>query len=620
MSVSPPRPRRRRPPRTYQPRSFWVPALIALVPVLLLIVAIRSCSPQPTELGSTAALAQQAQTSEARTAQATRPESRGFAFGAGQPVVALQPPPSDPFFHPWRLSYAPNLYAEQMQAFLEQQPGTLKAVTFQAGDRPERLADELVVLSALYSVNPRIFLALFEQHAGLVSAANPSAEQRDWAMGFRGNNGSQQGLFRQLRWAGRELRWAIRDYAANPAALPNFTFADGSEQPAPADISLSRYALSRVLAPTTTPVKLESALTNFRLAYTRLFGDPREAPTDWPAPAAPFLSKPMEQLPLLTSFFDHNTPFLQTNGALTTYWGHDETDIAFAYDGHTGWDFAMKPPDKVLTAADGLVVFAGNFESGCGSAARTVMVDHGNGYRTIYLHLDSIAVELGQTITRGTEVGVAGATGCVTGPHLHFQVQFLGRDVDPFGWCGATPDPWANNPAGQASGWLWADMPPPCGAAPTGAIVADADIAGSGFRASEGWQRVSAGYGGGALYAATYRVATEDRPWVVRDIGKPLVAVWQPTLPRAGRYRVIAYIPYAANGLTDSEDVRYQVHYAGGETEVAINGELIANNWADLGTYVFDPAQPPLVSISNLGGDSGRGVWADAVMWIPIGE
>lgn len=143
----------------------------------------------------------------------------------------------------------------------------------------------------------------------------------------------------------------------------------------------------------------------------------------------------------VSSFFDHDTPFLQKNGSLLTYWGRAETDLTFAYDGHTGWDYAMQPPDKILAAAAGVVVFAGNSDDGCGSPARAVIVDHGNGYRTLYWHLASIAVTIGQAVARGDALGVAGESGCAFGPHLHFQVQYLGRDVDPYGWCGAEPDP-----------------------------------------------------------------------------------------------------------------------------------------------------------------------------------
>jgi hypothetical protein len=64
--------------------------------------------------------------------------------------------------------------------------------------------------------------------------------------------------------------------------------------------------------------------------------------------------------------------------------------------------------------------------------------------------------------------------------------------------------------------------------------------------------------------------------------------------------------------------VRYHVRHQEGETEVFVDGEAYANGWADLGVYTFEPAGDALVSISTLAGDNGRGVWADAVAWVPV--
>jgi murein DD-endopeptidase MepM/ murein hydrolase activator NlpD len=204
---------------------------------------------------------------------------------------------------------------------------------------------------------------------------------------------------------------------------------------------LSEYALAYTLAPTTSPSVLPSRLNAFLDTYTRLFGDPRTPPEGWPAPAAPFLHWPLEQPLPVTSFFDHGGPFLSRNfrDGVVTYWGRREVDIAFAYNGHDGWDYAAAPPDMALAAADGDVVFAGNADDGC--ATRAVILDHGNGYRTLYWHLARVGVELGEHVPRGQPVGMVGESGCVTGPHLHFGVQYLGRNTDPYGWCAGAARP-----------------------------------------------------------------------------------------------------------------------------------------------------------------------------------
>lgn len=523
---------------------------------------------------------------------------------------------ADPLFHPHRLSYAHNFHGSAIQTFLEERGSALADRHIRVGDRSHTFAEVLVSLSSLYSLNPKLLLALLDVQSGLVSSHHPTAEQWDWAMGYRRDGERWRGFALQLRWAARELRWAIRDYALKgDGSPPPLTFADGSRQEVGPDLSLSRYALVRVLAPTVPPDALAIRLEALVATYARLFDDPRTPPADWPAPAAPFLTRPMERNLRVTSFFDHDAPFLKKNGSLLTYWGRAETDPSFAYDGHTGWDYAMQPSDPVLAAADGMVIFAGNSDDGCSTPARAVIVDHGNGYRTLYWHLSQVNVVTGQPVARGALLGFAGDSGCAFGPHLHFQVQYLGRDVDPYGWCGAEADPWAQNPAGQVSVWLWKDMPSPCEPSPPGVVVVDDDD--PGFLSSGAWRRHRIGYRGGSRFAVSSFGGSAARPWLPTTLHTPLVAVWRPALPQAGRYRVLAYVPYALNGLDESRELRYLVRHDGGERLVLADAEQERNWWVELGAYDLTPGEA-LVSLSTLAGDDRRGVWADAVAFAPV--
>jgi hypothetical protein len=81
---------------------------------------------------------------------------------------------------------------------------------------------------------------------------------------------------------------------------------------------------------------------------------------------------------------------------------------------------------------------------------------------------------------------------------------------------------------------------------------------------------------------------------------------------------VLAYVPYALSGLEDATDVRYRIHFSGGEAEVTIDDQVYANDWADLGTYEFAPDDNPSVALSNMVGSDQRSIWADAVMWLPV--
>lgn len=82
----------------------------------------------------------------------------------------------------------------------------------------------------------------------------------------------------------------------------------------------------------------------------------------------------------------------------------------------------------VVAAEAGTVTFAGWYNSG----GYTVMIDHGNGLSTMYCHMqNTIKVRSGQRVSRGQAIGNIGATGYVTGPHLHFEVKVNGKNVNP---------------------------------------------------------------------------------------------------------------------------------------------------------------------------------------------
>jgi murein DD-endopeptidase MepM/ murein hydrolase activator NlpD len=94
---------------------------------------------------------------------------------------------------------------------------------------------------------------------------------------------------------------------------------------------------------------------------------------------------------------------------------------------HKGMDFRVGMGTKVRAANRGVVVLARPlyYEGNC------VMIDHGMGLWTISMHLSRIDVQEGQSIAQGERVGLSGATGRVTGPHLHWAVRWQGTYLDP---------------------------------------------------------------------------------------------------------------------------------------------------------------------------------------------
>ena len=94
---------------------------------------------------------------------------------------------------------------------------------------------------------------------------------------------------------------------------------------------------------------------------------------------------------------------------------------------HRGIDIA-RPSNYTLKAADnGVVTFAG----WDGTYGNKVVIDHNNGYETVYAHLSSIGVSVGQVVAQGSKIGVMGSTGNSTGTHLHFEVLQNGALVNP---------------------------------------------------------------------------------------------------------------------------------------------------------------------------------------------
>jgi murein DD-endopeptidase MepM/ murein hydrolase activator NlpD len=96
----------------------------------------------------------------------------------------------------------------------------------------------------------------------------------------------------------------------------------------------------------------------------------------------------------------------------------------------TGYTYDIEEGREVKATSRGLVVFAGS-QTGYG---RTVVVDHGSGYHSVYAHLSAAKVRAGQRVSRGDVLGESGSTGSLSGPRLYFELRKGGEPIDPAPW------------------------------------------------------------------------------------------------------------------------------------------------------------------------------------------
>ncbi len=112
---------------------------------------------------------------------------------------------------------------------------------------------------------------------------------------------------------------------------------------------------------------------------------------------------------------------------ISSEFGWREAPIAGAGNNHKGMDFAASTGTPIYAAAAGKVTIARS----SATAGNWIVLDHGNGLQTYYMHASALYVSEGQSVSKGQNIAAVGSTGQSTGPHLHFQVMQNGSPVNP---------------------------------------------------------------------------------------------------------------------------------------------------------------------------------------------
>ena len=114
---------------------------------------------------------------------------------------------------------------------------------------------------------------------------------------------------------------------------------------------------------------------------------------------------------------------------LETNYVFDNPDSPLMSTYHWGYDLASIENANIYSSSDGVVSYLN--KGGLGIYGKTILIDHGLGFYTLYSHLSEISVRVGDKVDNNTIIGRSGQTGLAYGDHLHFGVFLQGTPVDP---------------------------------------------------------------------------------------------------------------------------------------------------------------------------------------------
>jgi len=135
-----------------------------------------------------------------------------------------------------------------------------------------------------------------------------------------------------------------------------------------------------------------------------------------------------EQMNLIMQYIPNGSP-IEYHG-ITSRFGYREHPTLNRREFHRGSDMKAKMNTAIYAPSDAIVEFAGPHKSS--GYGRLIILDHNYGFKTLYGHLSKVAVKSGTFISKGDLIGYTGNSGMSNGPHLHYEVRFVQRALNPF--------------------------------------------------------------------------------------------------------------------------------------------------------------------------------------------
>lgn len=328
------------------------------------------------------------------------------------------------------LVYGPYLTGFNVQEFIRSQGGYLAGYTEMVDDAPMNGADIVENISLMYSVNPRLLLAVLEYRSHWVTQAQPK-QQGEYPINAALED--RKGLFRQLSWAANELNRAF--YSHEAGALSSFSLLDGTSIEGTDELNHATAALQYFFGLMMGQHDWELAVSplGFYTSYVRLFGDPFQYEVGELYPSE--LQQPVMQLPFAQGERWHFTSGPHSAWGDGAGWAAlDFSPPGESYGCYQSENWVRAMADGVVTYADDSAVLLDLDGDG----------DAGTGWVLLYMHIASEErVQNGVALQAGDIIGHPSCEGGISsGTHVHIARRYNGvwvsadRDI-PFvmsGW------------------------------------------------------------------------------------------------------------------------------------------------------------------------------------------